>query len=125
MDGCERTPSHHRMGRPRSRTGGTRHAARFLRVAIIEWLDFSQTLNPLGMPEAFGPALNLLDAETPSRPKKNARRKPKFPSCWLNATAYSPDCVAVRRIGNRRASCRGELVRAAIRGGARALSRRL
>ena len=29
-------------------------------ISIIDWLDFSQTLNPLGMPEAFSPALNLL-----------------------------------------------------------------
>ena len=45
-------------------------------ISIIDWLDFSQTLNPLGMPEAFSPVLNLL--------------KPRFPGCWRSATACAP-----------------------------------
>ena len=58
-------------------------------ISIIDWLDFSQTLNPLGMPEAFSPALNLL-TRNPITPEEERTAQAKFPSCWLNATAYTP-----------------------------------
>ena len=69
-------------------------------ISIIDWLDFSQTLNPLGMPEAFSPALNLL-TRTPSRRKKNARRKP-IPELLAKRYGVHPDCVAV---GASRPTC--------------------
>ena len=63
-------------------------------VAIIEWLDFSQTLNPLGMPEAFGPALNLL-TRNPITPEEEHTAQAQIPVLLAKRYGVSPDCVAV------------------------------
>ncbi|WP_365368745.1 aminotransferase class I/II-fold pyridoxal phosphate-dependent enzyme [uncultured Senegalimassilia sp.] len=63
-------------------------------VAIIEWLDFSQTLNPLGMPEAFGPALNLL-TRNPITPEEEHAAQAQIPVLLAKRYGVSPDCVAV------------------------------
>ena len=55
-------------------------------VAIIEWLDFSQTLNPLGMPEAFGPALNLL-TRNPITPEEEHTAQAQIPVLLAKGTA--------------------------------------
>lgn len=47
-------------------------------ISIIDWLDFSQTLNPLGMPEAFSPALNLL-TRNPITPEEERTAQAQIP----------------------------------------------
>ena len=63
-------------------------------VAIIEWLDFSQTLNPLGMPDAFSPALNLL-ARNPITPEEERTAHAQIPGLLAKRYGVRPDCVAV------------------------------
>ena len=63
-------------------------------VAIIDWLDFSQTLNPLGTPEAFGPALHQLK-RNPITPEEERAAQAQIPVLLAERYSVSPDCVAV------------------------------
>ncbi|WP_288577681.1 aminotransferase class I/II-fold pyridoxal phosphate-dependent enzyme [uncultured Senegalimassilia sp.] len=63
-------------------------------VSIIDWLDFSQTLNPLGMPEAFSPALNLL-TRNPITPEEERTAQAQIPELLAKRYGVHPDCVAV------------------------------
>ena len=63
-------------------------------VSIIDWLDFSQTLNPLGMPDAFSPALNLL-ARNPITPEEERTAQTQSPELLAKRCGVHPDCVAV------------------------------
>ena len=63
-------------------------------ISIIDWLDFSQTLNPLGMPEAFSPALNLL-TRNPITPEEECTAQAQIPGLLAKRYGVHPDCVAV------------------------------
>ncbi|MDO5792009.1 MAG: hypothetical protein Q4Q41_05550, partial [Coriobacteriia bacterium] len=63
-------------------------------ISIIDWLDFSQTLNPLGMPDAFSPALNLL-TQNPITPEEERAAQAQIPGLLANRYGVRPDCVAV------------------------------
>lgn len=63
-------------------------------ISIIDWLDFSQTLNPLGMPEAFSPVLNLL-TRNPITPEEERTAQAQIPGLLAKRYGVRPDCVAV------------------------------
>ena len=119
----ERTPSHHRMGRLRSRINGTRHVARFrdLHHRLARLLaDAQSARHARGLQPCAEPA----DAKSHHAGRRTHGASPNSRAAG-KTLRRTPRLRSRRRIGDRRASCRGELVRATIRGGARTLSRRL
>ena len=64
-------------------------------ISIIDWPDFAaEFFNPLGMPEAFSPALNLL-TRNPITPEEERTAQAQIPELLAKRYGVHPDCVAV------------------------------
>ena len=111
------------MGCLRSRIDGTRHVAQFrdLHHRLARLLaDAQSARHARGLQPGAEPA----DAKPHHARRRTHGASPDSRAAG-EALRRTPRLRSRRCIGDRRASCRGELVRATIRGGARALARRL